>query len=86
MQKRSDDERLIAYLDGEADVSERREIETWPQRAATIFYCAVGLLVLDLGLYAVVGVNGRDALAFIVVAAICVYIGVRTWRQQRHYV
>ena len=29
MQKRSEDERLIAYLDGEADVSERREIETW---------------------------------------------------------
>ena len=28
MQKRSDD-RLIAYLDGELDVSERREIEAW---------------------------------------------------------
>ena len=28
MQKRSDD-RLIAYLDGEVDVSERREIEAW---------------------------------------------------------
>ena len=28
MQKRSD-ERLIAYLDGEVDVSERREIEAW---------------------------------------------------------
>ena len=29
MQKRSDDERLIAYLDGEVDLSERREIEAW---------------------------------------------------------
>src|SRR5437764_14514933 len=29
MQKRSEDERLIAYHDGEADVSERREIEAW---------------------------------------------------------
>ena len=29
MQKRNDDERLIAYLDGEVDVSERREIEAW---------------------------------------------------------
>src|SRR5262252_1424609 len=28
MQKRSDD-RLIAYLDGEVDVAERREIEAW---------------------------------------------------------
>ena len=28
MQKRGDD-RLIAYLDGEVDVSERREIEAW---------------------------------------------------------
>jgi anti-sigma factor RsiW len=29
MQKRSDDERLVAYLDGEVGVSERREIEAW---------------------------------------------------------
>ncbi|HEY0416490.1 MAG TPA: hypothetical protein VGC78_08895 [Gaiellaceae bacterium] len=61
----------------------RREIETWPARAAAVFYAAVALLVLDIGWYAVVGVAGRDILAFFAVAAICVYVGVRTWREQR---
>jgi hypothetical protein len=63
----------------------RREIETWPARASRIFYAAVGLLVLDIGWYAVVGVNGRDALAFFVVLGICLYVGIRTWRDQKTY-
>jgi hypothetical protein len=64
----------------------RHEIETWPSRVAAIFYAAVGLLVLDVGWYAVVGIRGRDILAFIVVAAICVYVGVKTWRDQKTYI
>src|SRR4051794_363553 len=62
-----------------------REIDTWPRRAATVFYLAVGLLVVDVGWYAVVGVSGRDALAFFVVAGICAYVGIRTWRSQKSY-
>jgi hypothetical protein len=61
----------------------RREIETWPSHAARIFYAAVGLLVLDIGWYAVVGVTGRDALAFFVVLGVCLYVAIRTWREQR---
>jgi hypothetical protein len=61
----------------------RREIETWPARSSRVFYAAVALLVLDIGWYAAVGVNGRDILAFIAVAAICVYVGIKTWREQR---
>jgi small-conductance mechanosensitive channel len=61
----------------------RREISTWPSRAAGVLYAAVGLLVLDVGWYVVVGVAGRDALVCLVVAAICVYVGIRTWREQR---
>jgi hypothetical protein len=61
----------------------RREIETWPTRTAIVFYSAVGLLVVDIGWYTVAGVVGRDVLAFFAVAAICVYVGVRTWRDQR---
>ena len=63
----------------------RREIETWPSHAAGVFYGAVGLLVVDVGWYMLVGLSGRDLLAFLVVAAICVYVGVRTWRAQRSY-
>ncbi|HVU78427.1 MAG TPA: hypothetical protein VHC67_12650 [Gaiellaceae bacterium] len=63
----------------------RREISTWPERAARVFYAAVGLAIVDLGWYMIVGLSGRDLLAFLVVAGICVYVAVRTWRSQRTY-
>jgi hypothetical protein len=61
----------------------RREIDTWPSRSARVFYAAVALLVVDIGWWVVVGVVGRDVLAALVVAAICLYVGVTTWRAQR---
>lgn len=61
----------------------RREISMWPERAARAFYAAVGLFVVDIGWYMLIGLTGRDALAFFVVAAICVYVAIRTWRAQR---
>lgn len=61
----------------------RREIETWPTRSSRVFYAAVALLVLDIGWYAAIGISGRDVLAFLAVGAICVYVGVKTWREQR---
>jgi hypothetical protein len=64
----------------------RREIETWPTRAAAILYSAVALLVLDIGWYTVVGVEGRDALVCLVVAGTAVYVGIKTWRDQKTYV
>jgi hypothetical protein len=64
----------------------RREIETWPGRAQWVFYGAVGLFVADLGWYFLSHLSGRDALAFILVAAACVYAALRTWRDQRRLV
>ncbi|HEY1513886.1 MAG TPA: hypothetical protein VGF66_09035 [Gaiellaceae bacterium] len=61
----------------------RREIETWPARSSRVFYAAVGLFVLDVGWWVVIGVTGRDVLAALVVGAICVYVGFTTWREQR---
>jgi len=61
----------------------RREIGTWPARSSRVFYAAVALLVVDIGWYAALGINGRDILAFLAVAAVCVYVGVKTWREQR---
>lgn len=61
----------------------RREISTWPERAAWVLYAAVALFVVDLGWYFLAGVAGRDALAFVLVAAACVYVAVRTWREQK---
>lgn len=61
----------------------RREIETWPSRSSRVFYAAVALFVVDVGWWVAIGVTGRDVLAAIVVAAICAYVGVTTWRAQR---
>lgn len=63
----------------------RGEISTWPQRAAWVFYAAAALLVVDLGWLMLAGPQGRDLLAAILVAAACVYAGVRTWRDQHSY-
>ena len=63
----------------------RREIETWPSRVATIFYCAVGLFVVDAGWWMLTSPQGLDALSAILVAAAAVYVGVRTWRAQKSY-
>lgn len=64
----------------------RREIETWPARAAWVLYGAVALLVVDLGWYSFSSPQGRNALVFVIVLAACVYAGVRTWREQKKLV
>ncbi|HST15276.1 MAG TPA: hypothetical protein VLJ44_10540 [Gaiellaceae bacterium] len=61
----------------------RHEIDTWPARSSRVFYAAVALFVVDVGWWVVIGITGRDVLAAIVVAAICGYVGVTTWREQR---
>jgi hypothetical protein len=57
----------------------RHEIETWGGRQQVVFYGAVALFVVDLGWLLVGHLSGLDALAFFVVAGICVYAAVRTW-------
>ncbi len=64
----------------------RAEIATWPSRAQWVIYGAVALFVVDLGWWFLGGLSGRDALAFLLVAAACVFAAWRTWRDQRTYV
>ena len=63
----------------------RREIGLWPQRQQRVFYGSVALFLVDLGWYFATPLSGRDLLAFLVVAAACVYAAVRTWREQHRY-
>ncbi|HZO97103.1 MAG TPA: hypothetical protein VFB42_07010 [Gaiellaceae bacterium] len=63
----------------------RREIAVWDARRQWVFYGAVALLVVDLGWWFVSALSGLEALVFFVVAGICVYAAVRTWREQRRY-
>jgi len=64
----------------------RREISTWPQRAAWVFYAAVTLLVVDIGWWMLGGLAGRDLLVALLVAVACGYAGYRTWRDQKNLV
>ena len=64
----------------------RREIETWSTRAAVVFYAAIALAVVDLGWWMLGHPSGRNAFVFFVVAAICIIVAVRTWRDQRRLV
>ena len=64
----------------------RREISTWPERAARVFYVAAALLIVDIGWWLLAGLRGRDLLVAILVAAACIYVGYRTWRDQRSLV
>jgi ABC-type nickel/cobalt efflux system permease component RcnA len=63
----------------------RREIGLWPQHAQRVFYGAVGLLLVDGGWYFSTALGGRDLLAFLIVAAVCIYAAVKTWREQHRY-
>jgi hypothetical protein len=63
----------------------RREMSTWPTRAQGVVYGAAALLLVDLGWLFLGGLSGVDALAFILVAAACIFAGWRTWRDQRTY-
>jgi amino acid transporter len=61
----------------------RHEIATWSDRNSRVFYVACALLVVDAGWWIWSAPQGPDALIAIVVAAVCAYVGVRIWREQR---
>ena len=63
----------------------RWEIETWGTRPRVVFYGAVALAVVDLGVFFWAGATGLDALAFLLVLAACGFAMWRTWRDQRTY-
>jgi hypothetical protein len=63
----------------------RREIGLWPSRQQWVFYGAAVLFVVDLGWWFAASLSGREALVFFVVAGVCVYAALRTWREQHRY-
>jgi len=63
----------------------RGEIAEWSTRARTAFYGAAILIVVDIGVFSFVGASGLDAVAFVLVLALCGYAMWRTWRQEHTY-
>ena len=64
----------------------RGDLEAWSEWNRKLFYAAVVLAVVAIGLAIGYGLPGtRDAFALVVVVAACVYVLVRVWRVEHRY-
>ena len=63
----------------------RGDLEAWSDRNRTLFYAAIILAVVAIGMAIGLGVPGRDALALVLVLAACAYVVVRVWRLEHRY-
>ncbi len=58
----------------------RGDLEAWSEQNRRLFYAAIILAVVAIGMAVGLGAPGRDALALILVLAACAYVVVRVWR------
>ena len=63
----------------------RGDFEAWSDRNRRLFYAAIILAVVDVGMLIGLGASGQDALAFFLVLAACAWVVVRTWRLEHRY-
>lgn len=64
----------------------RGDLEAWSDWNRKLFYAAVVLAVVAIGLAIGYGLPGsRDAFALVVVIGACVYVIVRIWRTEHRY-
>ena len=63
----------------------RGDLEAWTELNRRLFYGAIALAVLAIGMSIGLGVPGRDALALVLVLAACVWVVVRIWRLEHRY-
>jgi hypothetical protein len=63
----------------------RGDFEAWSERNRRLFYAAIVLAVVDIGMLIGLGPSGPDALVFFLVLGACAWIVVRTWRLEHRY-
>ena len=64
----------------------RGDLEAWSDWNRRLFYAAIGIAVVAIGMALGYGLPAsRDALALVLVLAACVYVVVRVWRLEHRY-
>lgn len=63
----------------------RGDLEAWSERSRKLFYAAIVLAVVAIGMAIGLGAPGRDALALVLVLAACAFVVVRVWRLEHRY-
>ena len=64
----------------------RGDLEAWTDWNRKLFYAAVLLAVVAIGLAIGYGLPGtRDAFALVATVGLCVYVVVRVWRAEHRY-
>jgi hypothetical protein len=63
----------------------RGDLEAWSDVNRRLFYAAIVLAVVDIGMLIGLGPSGPDAFVFFAVLAACVWVVLRTWRLEHRY-
>jgi hypothetical protein len=63
----------------------RGDLEAWSDWNRKVFYAAIVLAVVDVGMLIGLHPSGPDAFAFFVVLGACAYVLVRVWRLEHRY-
>lgn len=64
----------------------RGDLEAWADSSRRLFYAAIGLAVVAIGMTLGYGLpESRDALALVLVLAACALVVVRVWRREHRY-
>lgn len=63
----------------------RGDLEAWSERSQRVFYAAIALAVLDVGMLIGLRPGGTGSAVALVVLGACAYAGWRVWREEHRH-